>query len=223
MAGAVRAVLFDLDGTLADTPAAITEITLKVLAQYGHTPDTAAVRATVGRPLEQNLARLTGLAPEHPDVRAATAEYGRLFGAHVRSAGPGLLYPGVPAMLEQLRQEGLVLTVATSKVYAAAAAIVKLTGIDQHFAALAGDDTAARGKPHPSMALHLAEVLGLDPSECVVVGDGVPDVEMGLAAGMRVVGVSYGVSTAAELEEAGARTVVDTPAEVVPAVLAGRP
>ena len=53
----------------------------------------------------------------------------------------GLLYPGVPAMLEQLRQEGLVLTVATSKVYAAAAAIVKLTGIDQHYARAFTEET----------------------------------------------------------------------------------
>lgn len=223
MATAVRAVLFDLDGTLADTPAAISEITLKVLAQYGHTPDPAAVRATVGRPLEQSLARLTGLAPEHPDVQAAMAEYGRLFGEHVRATGPGLLYPGVPEMLGRLRHEGLRLTVATSKVYAAAAAIMKLTGIHEHFAALAGDDTAERGKPHPDMALHLTRKLGLDPAECVVVGDGVPDVEMGLAAGMGVIGVSYGVSATETLKAAGATTVVDGPADVVPAVLAGRP
>ncbi|WP_395365341.1 HAD family hydrolase [Streptomyces sp. YH02] len=222
MTGPVRAVLFDLDGTLVDTPGVIARLTVEVLAGHGFTPGEDEVRATVGRPLDRSLARLTGLPAEDPVVRDAMAEYGRRFGEHVRAAGPQLLYPGVAGLLDRLKDEGLALAVATSKVYAAAGAIVKLTGVDDRFDALAGDDTAARGKPHPDMALHLASVLSVDPASCVVVGDGLPDVEMGLAAGMRVVGVSYGVSGAADLTRAGAHTVVDSPAQVAAAVL-GRP
>jgi phosphoglycolate phosphatase-like HAD superfamily hydrolase len=70
------------------------------------------------------------------------------------------------------------------------------------------------------MALYAADKLGLAPRDCVVVGDSIADVEMGRAAGMTVFGVSYGVATAAELKAAGAELVVDTFADLIPAILA---
>jgi phosphoglycolate phosphatase len=72
------------------------------------------------------------------------------------------------------------------------------------------------------MALHAAAALGVPPARCLVVGDGLPDVAMGLAAGMRVLGVSYGVSRADALRAAGAHAVADNFAGVVAAVLKGR-
>jgi phosphoglycolate phosphatase len=213
-------VIFDLDGTLADTPQAIAAITAKVLAGLGRAVDEAAIRAAVGRPLKATLAGLIGVTEDDPLVAEAAEEYGKAFGSYVRSTGPGLLYPGVTEGMTRLTAAGLPLAIATSKVEKAATAIARLTGLEGLLTVIAGDDTVPRGKPHPDMALHVARELGLPPEACVVVGDGVPDAEMGRAAGMAVIGVSYGVSTAAELTVAGAGTVVDSFPEVVPAVLA---
>lgn len=218
---ATRGVIFDLDGTLADTPAAIAAITADVLAATGTEAPRQAILATVGRPLPASLAGLMNLPVDDPKVTAAAEEYGRRFGAHVRTAGPALLYPGVLDGLEALSAAGFGLALATSKVEKAAHAIARITGLDTWLHVIAGDDTVARGKPHPDMALHVAGALGLSPGSCVLIGDGVPDAAMGRAAGMRVIGVSYGVSEPDELKRAGADTVVDSFAAVVTAVLEG--
>ncbi|GGS42623.1 MULTISPECIES: HAD family hydrolase [Streptomyces] len=218
---AARGVVLDLDGTLADTPAAIAAITAEVLAAADVEVSRQAILATVGRPLPASLATLMNLPVDDPKVTAAAEEYGRRFGAHVREAGPALLYPGVLDGLRTLSEAGFGLALATSKVEKAAHAIARITGLDAWLRVIAGDDTVARGKPHPDMALYVAGALGLPPGRCVVIGDGVPDAEMGRAAGMGVIGVSYGVSGPDELKRAGADTVVDSFAAAVAAVREG--
>ncbi|MGW1816180.1 HAD family hydrolase [Streptomyces sp. NPDC002125] len=218
---AAGGVILDLDGTLADTPSAIAAITTEVLAASGTRVSHEAVLATVGRPLPASLAGLMGLPVDDPRVTEATEEYGKRFGAHVRETGPGLLYPGVLDGLERLSRAGFGLALATSKVEKAAHAIAAITGLDAWLAAVAGDDSVPHGKPAPDMALYVAGLLGLPPGRCVVIGDGVPDAEMGRAAGMGVIGVSYGVSAPEELKRAGAGTVVDSFPAAVSAVLEG--
>ncbi|MER6786314.1 HAD-IA family hydrolase [Streptomyces sp. NPDC000658] len=71
-------------------------------------------------------------------------------------------------------------------------------------------DMAARGKPHPDLALLAAGSVGVPPERCVVVGDAVDDMRMATAAGMRAIGVSYEVGTAGRLTRAGAESVADT-------------
>ncbi|MFF2375998.1 HAD family hydrolase [Streptomyces xiamenensis] len=215
-----RAVIFDLDGTLVDTPALIAELTGGVLAERGHRVSREAVRATVGLPLAPSMARLMGLPEEDPEVAAAVTEYGARFGRRVHEAGAGLLFPGVAEGLGRLSDAGLPLAIATSKVAAAASAIARLTGVDARMSVIAGHDSVAHGKPAPDMAHYVAERLGVPAGACTVVGDGVPDAAMGRAAGMPVLGVSYGVSTAEQLTDAGAVAVVDSFPAVVTALLA---
>jgi phosphoglycolate phosphatase len=219
-----RGVLFDLDGTLADTPQAIATILTKVLADRGAQSAPEAVRACVGMPLERSLAGLLGLPPEHPEVAAAAADYQQRFRDHLLS-GPGdLCYPGVAGGLRRLAAAGLLLGVATSKPRRAAERMLGLMGVADLFRAVAGDDTVRRGKPDPEMALHVAEQLGVPPRECVVVGDGLADVGMGRAAGMPVIGVSYGVADGPQLSAAGARHIAASFDEVVDLLLAhGQP
>lgn len=218
-----RGVIFDLDGTLADTPAMIASIIVSVLAERGVVVDDAGAKSTVGRPVDDALARFLGLPAAHPDVVAALGEYRRRFGDQAREAGSALLFPGVTGGLRALSGSGRRLGIATSKIQAAGVAMVKLLDIADLFDTVAGDDTVTRGKPHPDMALYVADQLGLAPADCVVVGDAVADMEMGLVAGMSVIGVSYGVATRAELRAAGAGAVVDSFADLVPAILAGAP
>jgi phosphoglycolate phosphatase len=221
---APTALLFDLDGTLADTPRVIVEILTTVLADLNVRPETGAIRATVGQPLGQGLGRLLGVRPEHADVKAAAASYQKLFGTYVQSNGPALCYPGVSSGLTSLRAAGSLLAVTTSKPHAAALRMLQLMGIEDLFAVVAGDDTVPHGKPAPDMALHAADALAVPPGKCVVIGDGMADVAMATAAGMRAIGVSYGVASRPELIGAGAETVVDSFNELVGLLLpAGAP
>nr|WP_237519976.1 HAD family hydrolase [Streptomyces sp. HUCO-GS316] len=209
-------MVLDLDGTLADTPRAIATCLLKVLADHGVALDEAAVRPLIGRPLEQSLARLLGRAEDDSEVTAAVRAYQELFRAHLLSVtADQLSLPGVREGLRELRTRGLLLGLATSKPQGAAERMLRLMGIADLFQVVAGHDSVRRGKPDPEMALLVADRLGLTPERCAVVGDGVADAAMGRAAGMRVLGVSYGVATAAELSVAGAERVVDSFAEVV--------
>jgi phosphoglycolate phosphatase len=220
---APKALLFDLDGTLADTPRVIVEILTTVLADLNVRTEAGAVRATVGQPLARGLGGLLGLPPEHADVKAAAASYQKLFGAYVQSNGPALSYPGVSPGLASLRAAGSLLAVTTSKPRGAALRMLRLMGIESLFAVVAGDDTVQQGKPAPDMALHAADALAVPPGECVVIGDGIADVAMAVAAGMRVIGVSYGVTSRQELISVGAETVVDSFGDLVSLLLGGYP
>jgi phosphoglycolate phosphatase len=211
----VKGVIFDLDGTLANTPDAITAILQRILIDRDVHVSAATARSLVGRPLEQSIAHLLGLSPGHPEVGSAARDYHKLFREFVEGNVDALAYPGVGAGLARLRDGGRLLAVATSKPRRAAERILQLMGMASEFGAVAGDDTVPEGKPHPGMALYVAGRLGLEPAECVVVGDGVADIAMGMAAGMPTIGVSYGVATAAELAGAGADRIADTFGELV--------
>ncbi|MEU1404358.1 HAD family hydrolase [Streptomyces sp. NPDC005728] len=212
----VAGLVLDLDGTLADTPRAITTIMLKILADRGVPTDEVVLRPLVGRPLERNFAQLLGCAPDAPEVAAALAAYRELFRAHLEGIDPAALaYPGVVEGLRDARARGLRLGLATSKPRRAAERMLGLMGVADLFQVVAGDDSVRHSKPDPEMARLVADGLGLPPGRCVVVGDGVADMAMGRAAGMRAVGVSYGAATPAELKAAGAEEVVDSFAAVL--------
>ncbi|KUN82830.1 HAD family hydrolase [Streptomyces griseoruber] len=220
--GAWRGVVFDLDGTLADTPGAIVSLTLKVLADLGRAPDEAAVRATVGKPLDRNFSQLLGLPVDHPEVEGAMAAYRRGFAEHLAEQRERMLYAGVADGLTRLRASGHLLAIATSKTHAAALNVLRTTGILDRFTCVAGHDSVTRGKPAPDMALHVAGELGLPAADCVVIGDATGDIEMASAAGMASIGVSYGVATTAELLTSGAALVAESFGDVVTAVSRGR-
>ncbi|WP_460072748.1 HAD family hydrolase [Streptomyces sp. YKOK-I1] len=221
-ADAWRGVVFDLDGTLADTPGAIVSLTLKVLADLGRTPDEAAVRATVGKPLDHNFSQLLDLPVDHPEVEGAMAAYRRAFAGHLAEQRERMLYPGVADGLARLHDSGHLLAVATSKTHAAALNVLRGTGILDRFTCVAGHDSVTRGKPAPDMALYVAGELGLPVADCVVVGDATGDIAMASAAGMASLGVSYGVATTTELRASGAALVAESFEEVVTAVTRGR-
>ncbi|MEU6525257.1 HAD family hydrolase [Streptomyces sp. NPDC046924] len=208
--GALRGVIFDMDGTLADTPGAIVSITLGVLAELGREADEDAVRATVGKPLDHNFSQLLGLPADHAEVQNAMAAYRRGFAEHLAEQRGRMLYPGVPKGLIKLRESGLTLAIATSKTHDAAVNVLRTTGILDEFTVVAGHDTVERGKPAPDMALHVAHELDIPAADCIVIGDAIGDIQMAGAAGMTSIGVSYGVATAAELLAAGAQSVADS-------------
>ncbi|MEU3520599.1 HAD family hydrolase [Streptomyces sp. NPDC006654] len=200
--------VFDIDGTLADTPAAIAELIGDVVRDFGARPGRREVLATVGKPLEASLARLLGTGVHDAVTAEAAARYRSRFAVDVLSRGPELLLPGVAEGLARMRAAGHPLGVATSKIHASAHALLDATGILDKFDTVVCHDMVERGKPHPDMALRVVSELGGRPSRSWYVGDTVTDVEMARAAGLWTVAVSYGVDTAEALTSAGADHVV---------------
>ena len=219
MTETAAAFVFDLDGTLADTPALITELIVGVMEQFDCRPTPEAVHATVGRPLEASLASLLGTTLEDPRTAAAVACYREQYRKQVLTWGPRLLFPGVAPGLARLRAAGYPLGIATSKILDSARALLEVTGILDCFDVLACHDLVARGKPDPEMGLLALDRLGAAAAGSWYVGDTATDMPMARAAGMHALGVSYGVDDAPRLIEGGAERVVSGFAEVVGVLL----
>lgn len=208
-------VLFDLDGTLANT------IDL-IVASYNHAfrevmgveRDPDEIRSWIGRPLLDSFA---AVAPEH------AAELDRVYRAWNLAQTEELLreYPGVREMLEDLAGAGARLGVVTSKRRETALLAMRGVGIDGLLELLAAMEDTERHKPGPEPLLYAVERLGVRPADCVYVGDAVVDLQAGRAAGMAVVGVSWGAGERADLEAVGPDALVDS-ADELGRVLLGR-
>ncbi len=212
------AIVFDLDGTVADTPELITDIMADVLTELGVAADRAVIRATIGTPLVASFTTLIG--EDDPRVAEATVAYRGRFDLRAKERGTELLFPGVVDGLTRLRAAGVRLSIGTSKSNAAASLVLDVCGIADFFATVVGFDNVANGKPAPDTALLAAERLGVDAARCLVVGDAIGDMRMGVTAGMHALGVSYGVATESDLLAAGADRVVGSFSDVVDYVLA---
>ena len=209
-----RLVVFDCDGTLVDSQAAICTSMDAAFSFAGlPLPDRNAVRRIVGLSLPQAL--LT-LAPDADDTRRGRAL--EAYKASFRSArSEGVLeeplYPGIETLLRRLAARGRTLGVATGKSDRGLLACLTRHGVRELFVTL---QTADRhpSKPHPAMLEAALFEAGAAPGEAVMVGDTVFDIAMARAAGVRAVGVAWGYHEPAELLEAGACGVAESTDEL---------
>lgn len=203
--------VFDLDGTLVDTPRAIVRTFAGAFADMGvPAPEDAAIRATIGLPLEQAFGQLLGVPPEDERVAEGVRRYQVLFREIILPAAETLVFPGVPRGLAALRAEGFTLTIATSKFHASADALLRAAGLRDHFQVVIGADQVTRPKPHPESTELILRTLGVGADRAVVIGDTTHDLRMAHAAGVRSIAVSYGVHTVEELRSAGPTWLADS-------------
>jgi phosphoglycolate phosphatase len=204
------AFLFDLDGTLADTLPDIAASTNHVRAQFDLPPlPAAAVRMFVGDGARTLLQR--ALQPLLVDLPAA-AQYQKLddaFAAYVRHHGNQCtrelqLYPGVCEHLLTLRAAGHRLAVVTNKPERFALPIIAHLGLGDLLPVVIGGDTLPQKKPHPAPLLCALQRLGASPASATMVGDGLPDLRAGAAAGVRTIACLYGYGDPEALRQHGA-------------------
>lgn len=208
-------VLFDLDGTLANT------IPL-IIASYQHAfrtvlseeVDEDVARAWIGRPL---LDALLEEAPDHGH------ELDRVYREWNVANTERLIrsYPGVPDMLTELGEAGVRMGVVTSKRHFQATLAMELVGITGLIDLVSTLESTAEHKPHPAPLLHAATVLDVDPLDCVYVGDATVDVLAAGAAGMSSVAVPWGAGLPDHLRDAGADHLCHTVEELT-GLLLGR-
>ncbi|WP_394613563.1 HAD family hydrolase [Lentzea sp. JNUCC 0626] len=214
-----RCAIFDLDGTLVDTPRGIVTTFAAVFAQLDlPTVDSGAIRGTIGLPLPAAFAKVLGTAEDEPVVAQCVELYQATFRRIVLPMATQLVFAGVYDGLKSLREEGFLLAVATSKFIVNAEALLTAAGLREEFAVVVGADQVAKPKPDPESGFVVLRELGVAPANAVMVGDTTHDVLMAHGAGMASIAVSYGVHSVDQLLGANPTWLVDSFAGVVAAV-----
>jgi len=208
-------VLFDLDGTLADTLEDLAAAMDRVLRREGLPGHGyAEYQRMVGHGIRQLVS--AALPADRRDEATVDRCFARMmadYGEH--SLIKTHLYDGVAELLDALRGRGLKLAVLSNKADEPTRRIVTALFADGAFDAVAGARPDVPLKPDPAGALLAATSLGLDPGRMLYVGDSPTDMRTALAAGMTPVSVSWGFRTRGELVEAGASAVLDHPLQLL--------
>jgi phosphoglycolate phosphatase len=211
-------ILFDFDGTLADTAPDLAAAANKQRTDRGLAPLPYERLRPVASQGARGLLRVAlDMTPEHPEYPAARmkflADYEAAMTVHTT------LFDGVPALLARIEQEGLRWGIVTNKMTMLAAPIVDFLGLGAKCAVLVCGDTTPHSKPHPEPLLHAARTAGVAPTDCIYVGDDLRDVQAGRAAGMPTVAVAYGyVGDGEPVAQWQADATVDSAHEIWPAL-----
>lgn len=187
----VSTVLFDLDGTLADSAGDLAGAVNRMRAERGLDPvSVAALRPHASSGARGLLGAGLGITPsdaEYPLLRETfLAYYAAALDRTTR------LFDGIPALLDALDERELRFGIVTNKAARFTQPVVAALGLDQRATAIVSGDTTAHPKPHPAPLLHAAQLLGVEPGACVYVGDDLRDVTAGNAAGMATIVAEYG-------------------------------
>jgi phosphoglycolate phosphatase len=216
------AAIFDLDGTLVDTPLAIVETFTAAFASMGvPAREAKAIRATIGLPLEKAFSKLLEVPLDDGLVAQGVRQYQVLFRELILPKAARLLFPGVAEGLSELRGQGVALAVATSKFYSSADALLRAAGLRDQFNMVVGADQVKQPKPNPEMGLMILQALGVSADRAVMVGDTTHDLLMAKAAGMRSVAVTYGVHSLQELKSSDPTWIADTFDDVLKCIQTG--
>ena len=186
-----RALLFDFDGTLADTAADLS----RALNQLRKTRGEAELPLEALRPYASSGARGLigaglGILPEHPEFNALRESFLRHYAAAF--CVETRLFPGMEDLLGAIEARGLRWGIVTNKSTSLTRVIVKALALEARVACVVCGDTTPHLKPHPASLLHAANELKLAPADCVYLGDDKRDIDAAIAAGMRPVAVEWG-------------------------------
>jgi N-acetyl-D-muramate 6-phosphate phosphatase len=182
-------VLFDFDGTFADTAPDLAAAVNAMRTERGMQPLSAAAVRPYASMGARGLLRIGfGMTPEHPDYLAMRDEflerYAEAICVHTR------LFPGMAALLEKLNARRIAWGIVTNKATRFTSRLVEELGVAP--ACVVCGDSTPHLKPHPAPLLLAAQHLHLAPGECIYVGDDLRDIQAARAAGMRCVAVDYG-------------------------------
>lgn len=205
----MKALLFDLDGTLLDTREVIlTSMQYAYSAVLGKEtlPSDDELLSMVGIPLKTQMEMLS---PEKSDALfAAYQEHNK----RVQHTTKG--FEGTAEALTALKKRGIRMGVVTSKRHDPAVYGLELMGLSDFFECVLGSDDTTEHKPEPGPLLDAVKLMGLSTQECAYIGDSPYDMRAARAADLYAVGVSWGMFTEDVLLEAGAEVIVSHMSEL---------
>ncbi|HEU0220380.1 MAG TPA: HAD-IA family hydrolase [Gallionella sp.] len=213
--GSAKAVLFDLDGTFADTAP-------DLAAALNHTRATRklpplpldAVRPQASHGSRGLLKLGFGIEPDAPDYEALRDiflnHYENNICVHTR------LFVGMAELVAALEQRGIQWGIVTNKPHCYTVPLMQALSYAERAACLVSGDTCAHAKPHPEPLLKACELIGVSPGQCLYLGDDLRDMQAANAAAMRGIIARYGyISDDAQLASWDAHGIIDTPMELL--------
>ena len=211
-----KAVLYDMDGTVLDTLADLTDAVNVSLRRFG-LPEQPAMHV---RDVLGNGARrlIMGCLPENTDERTADAVlefYKPYYDAHCREKTAP--YPGITELMQRLRDAGVKQAVVSNKPDGAVKELAELFfgGLIE---SAVGESETVRLKPCPDAVLAAAKLMGVSKDECVYVGDSEVDIETARRAGMDCISVAWGFRDEDMLRAEGASCIVRSAEELFEAL-----
>lgn len=210
----VKAVLFDLDGTLADSLLDLSISTNYAISKFGYKPQpTESFRLFAGdgmaKMIERALPENTNKENEVSRIMPVFLDY---YGNHF--CDNTTAYEGVVELIDNIKSKGIAVAVVTNKAQEMAEKVVlKLYG--GRFDLILGKRDGVPPKPDPTSALMAMRELNAKPSECIFVGDSKMDVMAGVNSGAYPIGVLWGFREKEELISGGAKRLIEKPQELL--------
>ena len=211
----IRAVLFDLDGTFADTAPDLARALNRVRAEKGLAP----LPPEIARPYTSSGARGLlkagfGISPESGDYVALRD---RFLGFYEKElCVETRLFDGIPELLAKIRLRKLPWGIVTNKGKRFTEPLLRLLAVDHLAACVVSGDSTPHVKPHPAPLLRAATLLALPPADCIYVGDDLRDLHAARAAGMRFLAAGWGYhGEGGDPGTWGAEAVISHPREIL--------
>ncbi len=210
----IQAVIFDFDGTLADTRKLIITAKQEMMKEHGlKVLDEATCASSIGLTAYDAFSRdYPELSPE--EVEVLVKAYRAKFEEFKKSMPPEL-FPGVDKVFSELKKRGIAITIATSRNRKSLLEFVGNWGMTDEFSVILCAEDTKKVKPEPEPVLKTLETLSISPEQALVVGDMPVDILMGKRAGAFACGVTYGNSNRKELLASGADFVIDSMEEIL--------
>lgn len=211
----IRVVLFDLDGTFADTAADLAYALNQTLLRHGR----AALPFKTIRPHVfqggKALIRLGfQIEPEHPDFETYRKDLLEIYRDNIHRETR--LFPGMEQVLSSLEKNGISWGIVTNKPSWLTDPLMSSMQLDQRAACIVSGDTTSNSKPHPEPILHACELAGGKAAECLYIGDAERDIEAGRVAGTATLTALFGyIGENDKPDEWGADGSVESPAEIL--------
>lgn len=194
----IRAVLFDLDGTLVDSLEDLTEAVNHMRAGFAYDPlPAAAVRGMIGKGARHLVRQALPDSPAN-DIERGLQLFIDFNSAHI--ADKSRLYQGAAETLAGLQAIGIRLAVISNKHERLSSLILRQLGIDHLFEIICGGNTFSEMKPSPLPLLQVLAQLGVARQEAVMIGDSINDIQAGREAGITTIGCRWGYGGSQDLD-----------------------
>ena len=211
----MKLIVFDLDGTLINSLEDLADSANHVLEQHGFpTHPVDAYRYFVGDGVRKLIERI--LPPEErtdAQIEQCKAEFVAYYKIHMEDKTS--VYEGITDLLKALKVRGLKIAVATNKVHVAVEPLMAKYFPGIHFDSLIGQREGIPVKPAPQIMYDILKETGCSASEALHVGDTATDMQLAHNAGVTPVGVLWGYRPLEELQEAGAKHIIQHPADLL--------
>ncbi len=210
----IKAVIFDLDGTLVNSLEDLAAAGNHTLGVFGFpTHETEKYKYFVGNGMPNLIYRILPEESRNKNThKTLLAEFLKYYKLH--SNDKTYVYDGIKELIAELKNKNIKIAVVTNKAHGPATEVIAAT-LPDTFDLVFGQRPEIPTKPDPTLTLMAMEELGVTPKECVFIGDSGMDVKTGVNSGALPVGVLWGFRKADELLENGAKYLINEPSELI--------